>query len=90
MVNGVISNLYIQNYPVHCFDITGCDGMTLTGITLDNSAGDTDDLGHNTDGFDISSTDNLVLSNSVVYNQDDCVAVTSGTNITVTVSYSHL
>lgn len=94
MVNGVISNLYIQNWPTHCFDITGCDGMTLTSLTLDNSAGDepnsasgTKAAAHNSDGFDMSSTDNLVLSNSVVYNQDDCVAVTSGSNITVTGMY---
>ncbi|KAH8654459.1 glycosyl hydrolases family 28-domain-containing protein [Tricladium varicosporioides] len=91
MVNGKITNLNIQNWPVHCFDITGCDGMTISGLTLDNSAGDAansasdgDPAAHNSDGFDISSTDNLVLSNTVVKNQDDCVAVTSGTNITVT------
>lgn len=91
MVNGKITNLNIQNWPVHCFDITGCDGMTISGLTLDNSAGDAansasdgDPAAHNSDGFDISSTDNLILSNTVVKNQDDCVAVTSGTNITVT------
>lgn len=84
MTNSKITNLNILNYPVHCFDITGSDGLTIDSITLDNSAGDTDDLGHNTDGFDFSSTDNTVLSNSIVKNQDDCVAITSGTNITVT------
>ncbi|KAG4413119.1 hypothetical protein IFR04_013736 [Cadophora malorum] len=91
MVNGVISNLNIQNWPVHCFDVTGCDGMLLTGLTLDNSAGDAPNsasgskaAAHNSDGFDFSSSDNVVLSNTVVKNQDDCVAVTSGTNVTVT------
>lgn len=91
MVNGVIENLYIQNWPTHCFDITGCDGMTITGLTLDNSAGDASNsasgdlpAAHNSDGFDISSTTNLILSNTIVKNQDDCVAVTSGSNITVT------
>ncbi|KAF4624083.1 hypothetical protein G7Y89_g14089 [Cudoniella acicularis] len=90
MVNGIISNLNIQNWPTHCFDITGCSGMTISGLTLDNSAGDapnsasgSDPAAHNTDGFDIASTDNLSLLNSVVKNQDDCVAITSGTNITV-------
>ena len=34
--------------------------------------------------FDFSSSNNVVLSNTVVKNQDDCVAVTSGENITVT------
>lgn len=87
----MISNLNIQNYPVHCFDITGGDTILLNNIKLDNSAGNAansasggDPAGHNTDGFDISSTDNLILENSSVSNQDDCVAVTSGTNILVT------
>jgi polygalacturonase len=90
--NIVIKDLYIQkNWPVHCFDITGSTGVTITGLTLDNSAGDAANAAssglpaaHNSDGFDISSTTNMVLSNTIVKNQDDCVAVTSGTNITVT------
>jgi polygalacturonase len=87
----VISNLNIQNYPVHCFDITGGDTVLLTGITLDNSAGNAPNsasgglpAAHNSDGFDISSTNNLILENTSVDNQDDCVAVTSGQNILVT------
>ncbi|KAH7413260.1 BcPG3, endopolygalacturonase 3 [Cadophora sp. MPI-SDFR-AT-0126] len=91
MVNGVISNLNIQNWPVHCFDVTGCDGMLLTGLNLDNTAGNAPNsasgskpAAHNSDGFDFSSSNNVVLSNTVVKNQDDCVAVTSGTNVTVT------
>jgi polygalacturonase len=58
---------------------------------MDNSAGNAANsasgglpAAHNSDGFDISGTTNMVLSNTFVSNQDDCVAVTSGTNITVT------
>jgi len=91
MVSSTISNLNIKNWPVHCFDITGGQDLTLTGLTLDNSEGDEpnsasgdDAAAHNSDGFDISSTDTLTLSNTVVKNQDDCVAVTSGSNILIT------
>ncbi|KAJ8059775.1 hypothetical protein OCU04_011408 [Sclerotinia nivalis] len=91
VVNGVISNLNIQNWPTHCFDITGAKGLTVSGLTLDNSAGDapnsasgTKAAAHNSDGFDISSSDSVTLKNIVVKNQDDCVAVTSGSNILVT------
>ncbi|KAH6717773.1 BcPG3, endopolygalacturonase 3 [Leptodontidium sp. MPI-SDFR-AT-0119] len=91
MVNGIISNLNIKNWPVHCFDVTGCDGMLLTGLNLDNSAGDAPNsasgskpAAHNSDGFDFASSNNVVLSNTVVANQDDCVAVTSGKNVTIT------
>lgn len=47
-------------------------------MTIDNSAGDSGG-GHNTDGFDIGSSSNVVISGAKVYNQDDCVAVNSGT-----------
>jgi polygalacturonase len=85
----VIENLYIQNWPTHLFSISGRDQLTIRNLNLNNSAGDAPNsisnglaAAHNTDGFDVSSTDNSIISNSTVYNQDDCVAVTSG-NITV-------
>ncbi|KAK9786648.1 putative Endopolygalacturonase D [Seiridium cardinale] len=88
--NGKITNLNIQNWPTHCFYINGVQGLEVTGLTLDNSAGDEpndasgdDPAAHNSDGFDISSSDTVTLDNIKVYNQDDCVAVTSGSNIIV-------
>ncbi|KAF4473122.1 endo-polygalacturonase, partial [Fusarium agapanthi] len=95
-VTGVskITNLKIQNWPVHCFDITGSSQLTISGLILDNRAGDKPNAksgslpaAHNTDGFDISSCDHVTLDNNHVYNQDDCVAVTSGTNIVVSNMY---
>ncbi|KAJ6573294.1 pectin lyase fold/virulence factor, partial [Mycena sp. CBHHK59/15] len=38
--------------------------------------------GHNTDGFGISNANNVIVQNSSVHNQDDCLAVNGGTNIT--------
>ncbi|KAL1600515.1 hypothetical protein SLS60_006901 [Paraconiothyrium brasiliense] len=86
----VIKDLYIQNWPVHCFSISNCNGLSIYNITLNNTAGDapnnrSDGLAaaHNSDGFDLSSCNNVTLRDSWVRNQDDCVAVTSGDNITV-------
>ena len=75
-----ITNLHIKNTPVHVVSINSCDGLTITGMTIDNSAGDSKG-GHNTDGFDIGSSNNIVIDGAKVYNQDDCVAINSGTNI---------
>lgn len=36
---------------------------------------------HNTDGFDCS-TRNLVIQDSIIWNQDDCLAINKGNNIT--------
>jgi polygalacturonase len=84
LTDSTITNLHIQNTPVQAVSINGCDGLTITGMTIDNSAGDTDSLGHNTDGFDIGDSNNVVITGANVYNQDDCVAVNSGTVSTVT------
>lgn len=48
-------------------------------MTIDDSDGDAGDRGHNTDGFDIGTSSNVNIDGAKVYNQDDCVAVNSGT-----------
>jgi polygalacturonase len=90
----VVKNLVIQNYPVHCFSISGSNGLVVENIFLNNTAGEAPNsrsnglaAAHNTDGFDISSTDGMVLRDSKVLNQDDCVAITSGNSITVSNMY---
>ncbi|KAJ5485449.1 Endopolygalacturonase [Penicillium diatomitis] len=81
LTSSTITDLHIQNTPVQAVSINGCNGLTVTGMTIDDSAGDTEG-GHNTDGFDIGSSTNVVITGANVYNQDDCVAVNSGTDIT--------
>ncbi|ESZ96665.1 Polygalacturonase 6 [Sclerotinia borealis F-4128] len=86
----VIENLYIQNWPVHLFSISGAAGLTIQNLVLNNTAGDAPNAAsgklaaaHNSDGFDLSSSTDTIIKNTSVYNQDDCVAVTSGNNITI-------
>ncbi|GMM35232.1 endo-polygalacturonase [Saccharomycopsis crataegensis] len=78
--NSVIENLNIKNTPVQGFSIYGVDGLTIDSVTIDNSDGDSDG-GHNTDGFDIGSSNNVIIQNCIVKNQDDCLAINSGTEI---------
>lgn len=73
-----ITDLHILNTPVQAVSINGCDGLTVTDMTIDNSAGDSAG-GHNTDGFDIGESSSVTITGAKVYNQDDCVAVNSGT-----------
>ncbi|KAK3640917.1 Polygalacturonase 1 [Elasticomyces elasticus] len=44
-----ISNINIKNSPVQVFSINGADGLTLTNVHIDNTAGDSGG-GHNTVG----------------------------------------
>jgi len=79
-----ITGLNILNSPVQVFSIDSSTGLTLTDITIDDSAGDTGSLGHNTDAFDIGSSTSITISGANVKNQDDCLAINSGTSIVFT------
>lgn len=84
LTSSTIENIYVLNPPHQVFSINGADTLALESITIDASDGDTDDLGANTDCFDIGSSDGVTITNAKCYNQDDCVAVNSGTNIKFT------
>ncbi|KAG8854108.1 hypothetical protein FRB96_007814 [Tulasnella sp. 330] len=86
--SGIFRNLKVLNAPVAAFSLGNDYPLTIDTITIDDSLGDqpnanSDGLpaGHNTDGFDVS-TSNVVIQNSIVMNQDDCLAIGTGTNIT--------
>nr|ADU33339.2 endopolygalacturonase [Gastrophysa viridula] len=79
----VFKGLHVLNCPKQCVSLNSCDHVTLDNWTVDVSAGDKNNLGHNTDGFDISSSTNLIISNSVVKNQDDCVAINKAQHVTI-------
>ncbi|KAH8811882.1 putative extracellular polygalacturonase [Xylogone sp. PMI_703] len=78
-----ITGLNIINTPVQVFSINGASGLTVDRVTIDNSAGDSGG-GHNTDAFDVGESTDITISNANVKNQDDCLAVNSGTNIVFT------
>jgi polygalacturonase len=79
MISSSIEKITLKNTPVQAFSINGASYLTLNDVTVDNSAGTSE--GHNTDAFDVGSSDHVEIWNSNVYNQDDCVAVNSGTNL---------
>ncbi|KAJ4416554.1 Polygalacturonase 1 [Gnomoniopsis sp. IMI 355080] len=78
-----IKGLNVKNTPVQFMSINGATDLTVQGVTMDNSAGDSGG-GHNTDAFDVGSSTNVVISGANIKNQDDCLAINSGTNIQFT------
>ena len=84
LVSSSIANVKIANAPVQVFSIDGANGLTMTGITVNNSAGAA--LGHNTDAFDIGESTGVYISGANVINQDDCLAINSGS---VSLIYSY-
>lgn len=71
----------MKNTPVQGFSINGATQLTLDHITIDNTAGDVTNGGHNTDAFDVGSSNGVFITNANIKNQDDCLAVNSGTDI---------
>uniref|UniRef100_A0A6P7FT70 endo-polygalacturonase n=1 Tax=Diabrotica virgifera virgifera TaxID=50390 RepID=A0A6P7FT70_DIAVI len=80
----IIENINLLNCPHHCVYVGKSDGLTIRGWVIDNSYGDQNNFtGHNTDGFDVSAASNLIIEDSTVINQDDCIAIRHGYNILV-------
>ncbi|XP_018324490.1 probable endopolygalacturonase B [Agrilus planipennis] len=75
--NSLVKGLNVKNSPQHCLRIMYSENVILTDITFDNLDGDTQG-GHNTDAFGIGYSKNVTITNSTVYNQDDCFAINSG------------
>lgn len=84
--NSVIKGLTIKNSPVQVFSINDSTNLQVNDVTVNNKDGDSNG-GHNTDAFDVGSSEQITISGATVYNQDDCLAVNSGTDITFTGGY---
>ncbi|KAI0045656.1 glycoside hydrolase family 28 protein [Auriscalpium vulgare] len=89
-ISGTFRNAKVLNSPAQVYSVSNPAPLLMTRLTVDNSFGNLPNAqsnglpaGHNTDGFDVSTTD-LVISNSQVMNQDDCLAINRGSNIVFT------
>ncbi|KAJ7626171.1 pectin lyase fold/virulence factor [Roridomyces roridus] len=88
-MSGTFENVVVLNSPQRAIAIN-TNGLTVSGVTVNNAAGAAANsasagkpAGANTDGFDVAAS-NIVIKNSVVTNQDDCLAINRGSNITFT------
>jgi len=81
---GTFGNLTILNSPIHALVVGSTAAMTVSGVTVDNSAGKP--LGRNTDCFDVSAS-GVTLTGNTCKNQDDCLAIKSGSNIKFSSNY---
>lgn len=82
MKQSTIQGLNVKNTPVQFMSINSATDLNVIDVTMDNSAGTSQ--GHNTDAFDVGSSTNIYISGANIKNQDDCLAINSGTNITFT------
>ncbi|KAG2773612.1 hypothetical protein JG687_00010792 [Phytophthora cactorum] len=78
VVGSNISGFTVKNSPFRTFSIVTCEQTTISGLTLDSSAGN--GRAQNTDGFDLTKNDHVTITGNKIYNQDDCLAMQSSTN----------
>ncbi|XP_060517853.1 uncharacterized protein LOC132696819 [Cylas formicarius] len=71
----------IKNCPQRCVALDSSKNSVIGNFIIDNSDG----VGsaRNTDGFDVAKSSGITIKDSVVNNQDDCVAINSGSDILV-------
>lgn len=82
MNDSILDSVTIRNAPRNSFSLNYVYNLTVKDVTVDDSTGD--DLGKNTDGFNINNADGILITGAKVWNQDDCVAINSGKNIVFT------
>nr|XP_023016648.1 polygalacturonase-like isoform X1 [Leptinotarsa decemlineata] len=83
--SGELTNINLLNCPERCSDVHGSH-ITIDHWNIDVSAGDKNNLGHNTDGIGVWG-ENIIVKNSVVRNQDDCFVMARGRDIHVSNLY---
>lgn len=81
--SSTFKGLRVVDSPVHTFAIRSSNDVRLQDISITNANGEARGA-HNTDGFDIGGTQRLTIDGANVENQDDCVAVNSGSDLTFT------
>ncbi|KAL1509741.1 hypothetical protein ABEB36_004433 [Hypothenemus hampei] len=92
--NSILENINVKNCPVLCVLIRSSNNLIVRNWNINNLEGEEgvvpkNKSGHNTDGFNIENTNNSVVEHSTIYNQDDCVVVASGKNLTIRNIFCH-
>nr|AHG54222.1 polygalacturonase 16 [Lygus lineolaris] len=80
LTDSVVTNLNFKNSPAHGVSINKCKNLHISNINFNNKDGHTLG-GHNTDAFDVGNSDVVTIADCYVENQDDCLAINSGTRI---------
>ncbi|CCO36549.1 hypothetical protein RSOLAG1IB_08532 [Rhizoctonia solani AG-1 IB] len=85
--SGTVENFQVLNSPAQVFSMGNDAALVVSNININNAAGNAANslsggkpAAHNTDGFDVSTSD-VTIQDSTIVNQDDCLAINKGSNI---------
>jgi hypothetical protein len=65
-----IKDIKLENSPAHCLVLSGCNRVVVDGITILNHM-----RSPNTDGIDITSSSNVMISNCFISTGDDAICL---------------
>ncbi|ORZ01671.1 pectin lyase fold/virulence factor [Syncephalastrum racemosum] len=83
--NSRFAGFSIKQAPRSHFSVNGCNNVVFESIKINTVSSDAEKDAHNTDAFDVSSSQNIIIKSSTIVNGDDCIAVNGGVkNLTVT------
>ncbi|KAG8045295.1 hypothetical protein GUJ93_ZPchr0008g12607 [Zizania palustris] len=72
--NVTVQGLRVQNSPEFHFRFDSCRGVHVSDLAISSPA-----LSPNTDGIHVENTQDVLITNTVVSNGDDCVSIGAGT-----------
>uniref|UniRef100_A0A0D9UZZ8 Pectate lyase superfamily protein domain-containing protein n=1 Tax=Leersia perrieri TaxID=77586 RepID=A0A0D9UZZ8_9ORYZ len=72
--NVTVQGLKVQNSPEFHFRFDNCRGVRVDSLSISSPA-----LSPNTDGIHVENTQDVLITNTVVSNGDDCVSIGAGT-----------
>ncbi|KAI8137320.1 pectin lyase fold/virulence factor [Fennellomyces sp. T-0311] len=83
--NSYFGGFSIVKAPRSHFSVNNCENVVFENIKI-NTVSDNAELdAHNTDAFDVSQSEDIIIRSSTIVNGDDCIAVNAGVrNLTVT------
>lgn len=77
-----INDVIIRQSPAWCLHLLYCENIEIKNIEIHTKYDENGNkyIIHNGDGIDIDSCKNVIVTNSLIASQDDCIAIKSGRN----------
>ncbi|XP_072399231.1 polygalacturonase-like [Diabrotica undecimpunctata] len=79
--NSLLKNINLRNCPQECVKILKSANSTFTGWNIDITDGFKDNVGVDTHGFAVANSSDIIIKDSNIINQGDCIVVNQGSDL---------
>ncbi|XP_028131535.1 polygalacturonase [Diabrotica virgifera virgifera] len=77
----LLKNINIRNCPQKCVNILKSANSSFTGWNIDITDGFKDNVGLDTHGFAVANSSDIIIKESNIINQGDCIVVNQGSDL---------